>query len=201
MRKVDLIDGLVKEAKARGATDAKIISARKVVVDARASLKCLVPLCSCYGTHLLCPPNAIPASEFERILGLYHHALILQVQAGFDSRDKSKRRLSKELCEELERKTGSLRWQRKLHRLVNDLEASAFKKGFRFAAGLIGGECTLCDECNALANNRRCEHPFMARPSMEAVGIDVVKTCENAGLRVNLSSSRHVRWTGLILLD
>jgi len=192
---------MVKEAKAKGATNAMILSARKVVVDARANFKCLVPLCSCYGTHLLCPPNVISASEFEKILALYSHALILQVKADFDSRDKSKGGLTRELCEDLERKTQSARWQRKLHGLVNHMEARAFKNGFRFAAGLIGGECTLCDECKALAHNRRCVHPFVARPSMEALGIDVVKTCENAGLQIHLSSKKNVMWTGLVLLD
>jgi predicted metal-binding protein len=36
---------------------------------------------------------------------------------------------------------------------------------------------------------------------MEAVGIDVVKTAQNAGLPIHLSSSKNVLWTGLILLD
>jgi predicted metal-binding protein len=201
MKRSDRLESLAREAITRGASRAKIISAGKVVVDARASFKCLVPLCSCYGTHLLCPPNVISPIEFQRILDLYSNALIIQVKADFDSMDKSTRSLSRELCEELEGKTGSIRWQRKLHRLVNDMEASAFKKGFRFAAGLIGGECRLCEECSALANNRHCEHPFRARPSMEAIGIDVIKTCENAGLRIDLSSRRHVMWTGLVLLD
>jgi predicted metal-binding protein len=192
---------LIREALKRGATSAKIISAGKVVVDRRARLKCLVPICPSYGRHLMCPPNIMSVQEFEQILGLYEHALIVQVQTDFDSRDKSTRRLTKELCQRLENTTGTLRWQRKLHSLVNDLEASAFKRGFRFAAGFIGGECVLCDECNALLRDRQCAHPFLARPSMEAVGIDVVKTCENAGLSVHLSSKDKVRWTGLILLD
>ncbi len=201
MKKEDLLEAVAKEAKAKGATNAKIISGRKVVIDARASFKCLVPLCPSYGTHLLCPPNVLSSEEFAKVLRLYSHALIIQVRADFDSRDKSTRRLSKELCETLERKTGSVRWQRKLHRIVNDTEIFAFKKGMRFAAGLIGGECSLCKECRALENNRRCRHPFLARPSMEAMGVDVVQTCMNAGLRVDLSSAKNVMWTGLILLD
>ncbi len=184
-----------------GATHAKLVSARKVVVDPRASFKCLVPLCPCFGTHLLCPPNVISPEEFERVLARYNHALLVQVEANFDTRDKAKGRLTAELCEDIEHRTGSAKWQRKLHRLVNDVEAFAFKKGLRFAAGLIGGECTLCDECTGLADGIRCKHPFLARPSMEAVGIDVVQTCKNAGLRVGLSSKEKVKWTGLVLLD
>ncbi len=196
----DFLVGLAGEALKRGATSAKIISARKVVVDARARLKCLVSVCSSYGRHLLCPPNLISVQDFSEILALYKHALILQVQADFDSRDKSKTRLNKDLCQRLEDRTGTVRWQRKLHRLVNDMEALAFKKGLRFAAGLIGGDCTLCDECKGIAKGQ-CAHPFRARPSMEAFGIDVVKTCEKAGLPLRLSSADKVRWTGLVLLD
>lgn len=201
MKGSDVLAELAKEALKKGATNARIISARKVVVDARARLKCFVPICPSYGRHLLCPPNVIPVRDFEEILRLYKHALILQVQADFDSRDKSKGRLNKELCRKLENSTGTVRWQRKLHDLVDEVEASAFKKGFRFAAGLIGGECSLCDECTALLRNHQCIHPFRARPSMEAVGIDVVKTCENAGLSVHLSSADKVKWTGLVLID
>ena len=189
------------EALRRGATAAKIISARSVIVDPRVRLKCLVPICSSYGKNLMCPPNVMTVQEFADILGRYRKALIIQVETDFDSRDKSKSNLSKEICDKLDRETGTVRWQRKLHRLVNDMERIAFKKGLRFAAGLIGGECSLCDECRALEDRRGCAHPFMARPSMEAVGIDVVKTCENAGLSVSLSSAEKVRWTGLVLLD
>ncbi len=201
MKKADQLDTIAARAMAKGATHAKIISTRKVAVDERARLKCLVPLCSCYGRHLLCPPNVLTPGEFSGILALYDHALIVQVEADFDSTDKSREGLSKELCETIEHQTGSAVWQRKLHRIVNDVEAFAFKKGYRFAAGLIGGECSLCPECNALDHGRRCKHPFLARPSMEALGIDVIKTCGDSGLRIDLSSKTHVMWTGLVLID
>ena len=200
MTEKDFLDRIAREALRRGATSAKLIPARKVAVDARARLKCLVPVCSSYGRHLLCPPNLMQVQDFAEILSLYEHALILQVQADFDSLDKSEGGLSEELCLKLEGKTGTVRWQRKLHRLVNEMETLAFKNGFRFAAGLIGGDCSLCIECKGLSKGH-CAHPFQARPSMEALGIDVVKTCENAGLSVCLSSSEKVKWTGLVLLD
>ena len=47
----------------------------------------------------------------------------------------------------------------------------------------------------------QCRHPFEARPSMEAVGIDVVATAEAAGLSVELPAEDHPAWTGLLLID
>ena len=58
----------------------------------------------------------------------------------------------------------------------------------------------LCDVC-AGANGQPCNHPFEARPSMEAVGIDVVATAEAAGLAIELPADKHPRWTGLLLID
>ena len=192
---------LVKAAKAHGASSAKIISARDVCVDKRARLKCLVPRCSSYGRHLLCPPNLMPVDEFKEILDCYGSALLLQVEADVDSSDKSVKHLDDDTCEEIGAETSSREWQLKLLRLVNTTEAIAFKMGFYFAAGLSGGECCLCRECVTPQSGKPCKHPFEARPSMEAMGIDVIRTCNKAGMPVFLSSKNKVRWTGLVLLD
>jgi len=85
-------------------------------------------------------------------------------------------------------------------RLMTALEGEAFKMGYRFAAAFAGGDCVLCDVC-AGASGAPCKHPFEARPSMEAVGIDVVATAEAAGLIVELPAAEHPSWTGLLLID
>jgi predicted metal-binding protein len=193
--------GLVKAAKARGASSAKIIPSRDIHVDKRVRLKCLVPRCSSYGRHLLCPPNLMPVDEFKEILDCYASALLLQVEADVDSIDKSDKHLDSDVCEEIEKATDSREWQLKMLLLVNAIEAIAFKMGFYLAAGLSGGECCLCGECVSPQSGKPCKHPFEARPSMEAMGIDVIKTCKKAGMPVSLSSKNKVRWTGLVLLD
>ncbi|TRZ50657.1 MAG: hypothetical protein D4S01_06230, partial [Dehalococcoidia bacterium] len=40
-----------------------------------------------------------------------------------------------------------------------------------------------------------------ARPSMEAMGIDVVATAKKAGLRLNFGRDEARGWVGLILVD
>jgi len=195
------LNELVRFARTNGATYVKIISARDVFVDKRVRLKCIVPRCSGYDTNLLCPPNLMPVDEFKETLDLYAHALLLQVEADFDSMDKYPRHLDNSLCEGIESETDSRRWQLMLLQLVNKTEAVAFKMGFYFAAGLSGGECCLCDECVGPYSRKKCRHPFESRPSMEAMGVDVIRTCKKAGMPVHLSSKNRVRWTGLVLLD
>lgn len=191
---------LVVEAKKLGATSAKLISARDIVLDERVRLKCIAPRCENYDRHLLCPPNLMSIGEFRKIIELYHRAILLQLESSVDSLDKSKSGLSGDLTKTLARKAPHLVWERKLHQIINGVERSAFKRGFYLAAGLIGSDCSLCDECVGLGQ-RPCRHPFEARPSMQALGIDVLKTCKNAGLTIAFSSKENVKWTGLVLID
>jgi len=184
-------------AKGRGASCARVIDADNIVLDRRVRLKCEIPVCSSFNRHLMCPPNLMPVEEFERIVRSYGKALLLQVEDEIDSSDRTE----EGICKELDDSIAPTDSQRALHRIVNELEAAAFKKGFYLATGLIAGECLLCPECIGPASGEACRRPFEARPSMEAMGIDVVKTCRNAGLKVSLSSKEKVRWTGLVLLD
>ena len=196
----DKLDRLVRAAIDLGADEARIIDAKGIIVDKRVRLKCSVPLCASFGRHPMCPPNVMSVEEFASIKELYEKALILQVEADYDSADKTRGSLNRETHDMIEQSTSTRDWQNKLHKLVNQLEAIAFKEGFYLAAGLIGGDCGLCDECVRPNSGEPCRRPFEARPSMEAMGIDVLRTCRDVGLPLSLSSKEKVRWTGIVLL-
>lgn len=202
MKKADRkLECLVKIVRDRGATNAKIIPSKDIVVDRRVRLKCMVPICENFGKHLLCPPNLMSVEEFQDVLSLYKRALLIQLESEVDSTDKSKKPLGKDLIKEMKRRTSTDGCELRLNEIVNLAEAAAFKEGCYLAAGFIGSECLLCQECVSQKGTRPCRHPFEARPSMQAMGIDVIKTCEKAGIPVKLSSKEKVRWTGLVLLD
>ena len=183
-----------------GATAARIIPSKQVVIDERVRLKCEVPKCAGYGQYLTCPPYVMSVEAFSKIRSSYKWGLLVQVEAkDIDSTDKDKGRINRTILKE----------NRKLHRsfklklleIVEAVESAAFKKGMRFATGLVGGSCVLCEKCVVDKSSKACRHPFRARPPMEAVGIDVVKTAQNAGLPIHLSSLKNVVWTGLVLLE
>lgn len=174
-----LIGRLMQE----GATAARLINVSDIIVDERVRLKCRVPLCNTYGRNLMCPPNVMAVSEFRLALAGYDHAVILQVSAALSD-------------SEGDPYSAAVR----LHELVNTGEREAFESGFRFAAGFIGGCCRLCRKCVAETSGRKCRHPFRARPSMEAMGIDVLATAGRAGLNFKFPVKDTVTWTGLILI-
>jgi predicted metal-binding protein len=182
-----------------GATAARIIPSDSVVVDERVRLKCEVPRCAGYGQFLTCPPHVMSVDAFTRIRSRYKWGLLVQVEAkNIDSTKKGKGRINQTILKE--NKKLHRPFKLKLLEIVEAVESAAFKQGMRFAAGLVGGSCVLCEECVKDKSSKACRHPFRARPPMEAVGIDVVKTAGNAGLPIHLSSSKNVLWTGLVLL-
>ena len=191
---------LVQLALEEGARAARVISARMVVVDERVRLKCEVPRCAKFNQYLTCPPHVMPVTTFAGVLTQYEWCLLVQVEAtGVDSGDKSPGRIERDVLKEnLKRHRPH---QLKLLEIIERVEAAAFKRGMRFAAGFTGGECVLCEQCVANRLSDPCRHPFRARPAMEGVGIDVIETAQRAGLPIHLSSSENVLWTGLVLLE
>jgi predicted metal-binding protein len=191
---------LIQVARKAGATAAKIIPSARVVIDERVRLKCEVPRCAGFGQFLTCPPQVMPVEVFARILARYRWGLLVQVEAqNIHSLDKGKGRIDPTILKDNREKHRPFRLR--LLRVVEAVEAAAFKKRMCFAAGFVGGSCVLCDRCVEDKTSEACRHPFRARPPMEAVGIDVLKTAANAGLPIYLSSSKNVLWTGLVLLE
>jgi predicted metal-binding protein len=215
------IQQMVTRARALGADGAAPLPARAVVVDERVNLKCRVPLCASYGVNLMCPPHTPTAVETRAALARYSDTLVVQLDIPLTQAAVDEALEGMSYAEAHAPAAGAAAagaagnggsadtapYEARLRdsknefaRLMSALEAEAFKMGYRFAAAFAGGDCVLCDVC-AGATGEPCNHPFEARPSMEAVGIDVVATAEAAGLAIELPAAEHPRWTGLLLID
>jgi len=175
---------LQSEAIQLGATKAKVIPLSSIVIDERVRLKCLIPLCDKYNQNLMCPPNLPSVEEFRKSLKKYSKALY--VQLAFEKKGKVS-------------KTEIRRYGLRLHKIIHELERKALSLGYPLAAGLIGGSCKLCRKCVGPAG--LCKHPLMARPSMEGMGIDVIRTAKNIELPFDFSSQNRLFCNGLLLID
>ena len=179
-----LMKKLRDEAVHLGATTAKVIPVGSVVIDERVRLKCLVPLCDKYNQTLMCPPNLPTVEEFRKAAARYSRALFVQLV--FEKKGKVTK--------------GEARQQGlRLHKIIHELERKAFSLGYPLAAGLIGGSCKLCKTCVGAPNP--CRHPLMARPSMEGMGIDVIKTARKIELPFLFHFRDRLFWNGLLLID
>jgi predicted metal-binding protein len=209
---------LCRRAKELGASEAVALPATAIVIDERTRLKCLVPLCASYGRSLVCPPNVMPVAEFKHILESYHRAILVRVDAALSEppRELTDKNSLSEVWEMVEStRKGSKQpqvigneyilalrnSQESILGIINQIESLCITEGYSFATGLGAGTCWLCEECVGPASGLPCRHPFKARPSMEAMGIDVVATAKKAGVQVNFTPNGTRNWLGLILVD
>jgi predicted metal-binding protein len=87
-----------------------------------------------------------------------------------------------------------------MERFLARLERTIFLDGFYRAFALGAGPCRLCAVCDTA---RRCRHSELARPAMEACGIDVFATCRNAGIDMAVVRDYDARqkYVNLILIE
>jgi predicted metal-binding protein len=194
---------LCGKALSYGASKATPIPVSYVVMDPRVSLKCQIPRCAHYGRNLMCPPHCVTPDEFAKSLERYRFAILVQAKIVTDLASLERRLGATSLSEVIkdEEYLRQLRTStRSFEGILTKLERDALMMGHRFSLALSGGTCSLCDECAGITPGEPCRHPFEARPSMEAVGIDVMATAENSGMPIEFPAKDPV-WTGLLLVE
>jgi predicted metal-binding protein len=168
----------LEKALALGAYQAKEIDADQVVTAHWVRMKCRYG-CQAYGKNLTCPPFAPDVQYTRNLLKEYKKGLLLTFRV--------------ETGEEY-----AIRKQMK--RTVAHIERLFFLNGDPSAFGMSSGQCNLCDGCDV---TQPCRFPRIARPSMEACGVDVFGTLEAIGLSLEIVTSETQSCTlcGLILFD
>jgi predicted metal-binding protein len=84
-------------------------------------------------------------------------------------------------------------------KIVVKLEKEIFLSGFYKALGFGAGPCRLCKECG----EDGCLHSELARPAMEACGIDVYATAHNNGYPIEVLKDKSCEgnYFGLVLIE
>lgn len=164
-----------KRAIELGASDAKVITTDRVILDERVRAKCMYPKCNGYGTSLNCPPYTPDIDQIRKIVKKYKYAVLFKLNIP-----------SEEIAGPLAKEHKAYRpYSRKRARIVAKLEAEAFHNGYHLALGFGGGSCKshYCPdvECEALKPGKACIAPLKARASMEAVGMDAYTMATKAG--------------------
>lgn len=199
---------LEKAALELGASDARVISAGMIYVENRVILKCKSG-CITYGTRLTCPPYVPTPDEFRKILAEYHYALLVQFTSTANTKPEVICSLYKNLLDKdanPQEKIAAASFmdayvQGNTERLdvMLELEKIAFNSGFTFAIALVNGSCRLCDTCNLKTG--RCLHPTRARIPEHAVGINMKKTAEQAGMPIKFPVVGNPHPMAILLID
>jgi len=200
-------DFLKKSALELGAIDAKIVSTDSVFVEDRVTLKCRG--CVGYGKKLTCPPHVPKPEEFRRILGEYSQALLVKFKSPAEADDEVVRSIYKYWLDPAapkdKKEQASKFWEdyfnysKNIHMAMLELEKQAFNEGYTFAVAFVNGSCRLCEKCNL--EKGICLHPNMARIPEHAVGINMKKTAEAAGMALKFPIKGNPEPMAILLID
>ena len=158
-----------------GATDAKIITTDKIVIDERVLAKCTYPKCPGYGTNVNCPPYAMSLDQVRKVINNFRYAIFIKLDvppehtAGREAIDKNL----------------SFPYRKKIAEIAAKIEAEAFYDGYHLALAFGSGTCKalFCPntDCQALVPGQGCPHRLKARSPMEGVGMDVYTMTARVG--------------------
>ena len=159
-----------------GADEARVVDASTLPVKDAVAFKCRVPQCYGYNNCAQCPPNAPKPYEIRQLLKEYSYGVLFvrRVKSELlkrDRNDKDRRAAFRSILE-----------------IVSKLESAAFYDGHYLAVGFSAGSCfsSMCDSkqgCEVL-KGEKCRFPLKARPSMEAVGMDVYQLIASSGWEI-----------------
>ncbi|QXO94576.1 DUF2284 domain-containing protein [Methanospirillum purgamenti] len=199
---------LVKKALEMGAADAKIIPASHICVEDRVALKCKSG-CISYGKKLTCPPYVPTPDQFRKIVSEYQYALLVKYLSPAVAEPDIicsiyRYWLDPKAPEDKKRKaqdfwTNHFNGTKNLSPMMLELERLAFNAGYTFALAFMNGSCRLCETCNV--EKGLCLHPTQARMTEHAVGINMKKTAEAAGMPIRFPVIGHPELMALLLID
>lgn len=182
---------LIDAAKSFGAADAILIHSSDIVIEERIRLKCKTG-CPSYGQRFSCPPYAPTISDFKKIIQEYQDALLIRFRSHVHTEPEIihsllKNRADSTVSRDTKKRIGQFNDEineesRKFHNIMLEMEGIAFMAGNPFAQAFTVDSCDRCKSCNIKGGI--CVHPTELRYSIEAAGINIIKTAKNAGMEI-----------------
>ena len=149
----------------QGFTEYCWMNPKEIVVAQWVRMKCTFG-CPDYGLGA-CPPNTPSVEDCRAFFNEYSHGLIIKMRKEIGPDNDFKQ----------------TEWSELMTTRLLELERMVFRKGF-VKAFLLNHTC--CNSCKKCSRNRiDCHDKRRAKPSPEAMAVDVFQTVKNAGMQIN----------------
>ena len=146
------------------------VAGKEVVVNQWVRLKCQFG-CSTYGNKHACPPYVPSITECRELFAEYDHIAILHISQAFKNPEDR------------------YEWGKQINKVLLGVEREIFLAGFPKVFLLFMDECCICKTCSG--SSKPCKFPDQARPSPEALGVDVFTTVRKTGFPINVLTSKN----------
>lgn len=151
--------------KKHGYDDFKWIKTDDIIVAQWVRMKCTFG-CGEFGRKATCPPHVPSVAECERLMREYSDAVIFHFSKVEPDREKRHE------------------WSTKIDTGLVEVERSVFLAGYPKAFMMVQGSCHLCADCTLVRET--CKEPEKARPTPEAMAIDVFSTVGKCGYPIKV---------------
>jgi len=151
--------------KENGYTDFRWMSPADIVVGQWVRVKCMFG-CGEYGRTATCPPNVPSVAECRQFFDEYRTGVIFHFE--------------KKVAKPGDRHA----WSRKANRKLLEVERAVFLSGYPKAFLLFMDSCCFCAECPG--DRAACMNARDARPSPEAMAVDVFSTVRKYGFPIEV---------------
>jgi predicted metal-binding protein len=154
-----------KLARAHNLKDFKWMDPRTTIPRQWVRNKCIFG-CRRYGQKACCPPEVPSVAECKGFFAEYRYGLFYHLTKQFaDPKDL-------------------FPWAREVNKQVLAFERDVFLSGFHKAFAFTAAPCNLCELCQS--TKRECRNPLVARPALEAFGVDVYGTARKMGYSIQV---------------
>ena len=141
------------------------IRAPEIVVASWVRMKCRFG-CREYGRNASCPPNTPELAECRDFFSDYQRAAIFHFE------------------KKVEKPEDRHEWTRRINQELLELERQVFLQNHPKVFLLAMDSCSLCPDCTGLRTS--CRQARSARPTPEALGVDVFSTVRKAGYPITV---------------
>jgi len=154
-----------KLARVHNLKDFKWMDPRSIIPRHWVRQKCIFG-CRSYGQKACCPPEVPSIAECRGMFSEYRYGLFYHLSKKFaDPKDR-------------------FPWGREVNRQALAFEREVFLAGFHKAFIFTAAPCNICEACQR--SKSQCRNPMLARPSLEAFGVDVYTTARKIGYSIHV---------------
>ena len=171
-----------KMARDHGVKDFKWIRPQSIITDYWVRAKCMFG-CPSYGKKACCPPEIFSVAECKQFFAGFKSGLFFHFAIKF--KDPEMR----------------FPWAQEVNKRILDLEKEVFLSGFYKAFVFVPAPCRICQKCQKTKGE--CNHPYLARPTLEAFAVDVYATARKLGypIQVLKSYQEETNRFGLLMVE
>lgn len=156
----------------------KMTQAQDIIFEERVKMNCFY--CGKYNKAWRCPPR-LPDIDMKKMLLEYEFVAFIYISMCLEGQDYLRIRTDSSV---------------QLHRALLECERWLYKHNNSMALSFIGGSCKLCK--NGCAPNG-CANPYESRAPVEALGVNVIRSAEKAGIKVTFPPEKYMMRIGMLL--